>query len=197
MLTIEQAVVAAVERYVAAERAWGRRIWIARRSPWRDTSNPARVVFSYGLAIDDRETVDFAPYYSGGADDLVPEGFTDFGIFFAGSKDAFTISEPPPDGYERELPLFQTVTAEDGTQLRFVTRIDSPESEREWFARPDAYLVCDRVYGEDPVRVGDPEGECMCGAFSRDDDGRLVWSEADRIAFPRVYLPVTSPEATL
>ena len=193
MLTIERAVVAAVERYAAAERAWGRQIWITRREPWKDTSDPQRVVFSYWLAIDDQETVEFAPYYNGSADDLVPEGFAAFGMFFAGGKDTFTIPKPPPDGRERELPVFPTLTAQDGTQLRFVTRIDSPESEREWLARPDAYLVCDRACGEEPVQVGDPESACDCGALSRDDDGRLIWSEEERVEFPRVYLPAPSP----
>jgi hypothetical protein len=195
MLTIEQAVMAAVERYVAAERAWGRRVWIARCEPWKDTSDPQRAVFHYVLAIDDMEAVEFAPYYSGSADDLVPEGFDDFCMYFAGGKDTFTITAPPPDGHEPEPYVYETLTAPDGTQLRFVTRIDSPESEREWFARPDAYVMCDRAVGEDPVRVGDPEGECVCGAFSHDDHGHLVWSEKDRWEFPRVYLPITSPEA--
>lgn len=196
MLSVEQAVVAAVERHVAAERAWGARIWIARREPWMTASDPQRVVFHYGLAVDDEETVEFAPYYSGSADDLVPEGFSGFGLFLAGGKDAFTITQPPPEGHEPELRVYQTVTAQDGTELRFVTRIDSPESEREWLARPDAYIVCDRSYDEDPVRVGDPEARCVCGLFDRDDDGRLVWSAEERVEFPRVYLPVTSPEAT-
>ncbi|WP_034260601.1 hypothetical protein [Actinospica robiniae] len=89
------------------------------------------------------------------------------------------------------------VTAPDGTPLRFVTRIDSLESEREWLSRPDVYVICDREAGAEPVRVGDPEGRCDCGLFDRDDDGRLVWREEDRTPFPRVYLPVELPEAEL
>ncbi|WP_034260599.1 hypothetical protein [Actinospica robiniae] len=105
MMTVEQAVVAAVERDVAANRAWGRRTWIARCEPWMDTTRSDRVVFSYWWAEDDEPTVDFAPFYDGDADDLLPEGFVDFGVYINGGKDSFTVVEPPPAGNVPDVPV--------------------------------------------------------------------------------------------
>lgn len=76
--------------------------------------------------------------------------------------------------------------------LRLAARIDSPEEARVWLARPDAHIRCDGcvTFDEDAetVLVGDPDRECGCGAFVRDDDGALVWAESEQFSYPRVYL---------
>ncbi|WP_159011791.1 hypothetical protein [Streptomyces sp. NRRL F-5123] len=180
-----EAVEAFVAREVAALRALGCQVWVSRCA-WTDAYDGSRAVFRYWLALDDEQGEWFEPYYNGPADDQLPVGYDDFGLFYQGGK-----SEPPSvhmSNHVGHLP--EVVEARDETPLRFVARIDSPQAARAWLSRPDAYVRCDecRSFPSIPVLVGDPEQECECGAFERDDDGRLTWEEKYAYTFPAVYL---------
>jgi hypothetical protein len=188
MVTIPVAVEAFVQREVASMRAWGHQV-LVRRCPQLDSTDYGRVSFGYWLAIDDQPGCGFEPQYRGSVDELVSERYDEFRLFIAGSK----TEEFPSDSGERsegtEPPPPVPLTAEDGSTLRFVARIDSPEAARAWFSRPDAYLRCDECgWGGETVPVGDPERECDCGAFVRNDDGELVWEESHHFQYPTVYL---------
>lgn len=195
MVTVAEAAEALARLEVAAQRATGHRVWV-HRSQEEDVRRDRRPSFSYLLAADDEE-YEFALRYDGQPEDLVPEGFEDFTVFIGGGKDDYLPSQflasaesrsPAP----REVRPGPPRTAQDGTPLRFVTRLDSPQAASEWLSRPDAYVRCGQCGSLPPdtgvVRVGDPEQECDCGEFARDEDGRLRWSEPHQFPFPAVYL---------
>jgi hypothetical protein len=167
-------------------------VWV-HQNPEEDVHQQGRHSFGYLLAADDHE-YSLGLRYDGQMEDLVPAGFEDFTLFVDGGKaDCFpsvlmaeATSPSPPD-----VPPGPPTTAPDGTKLKFVTRIDSPQAAGEWLSRPDAYVRCGEcgwLPDTGVVWVGDPEQECDCGEFARDEDGRLQWSEPHRFPFPAVYL---------
>jgi hypothetical protein len=192
MVTVAGAAEAFVQREVAALRALGYRVWL-HHDPEDEVHQEGRPSFGYLLAADDHE-YRLELMYDGQLEDLVPEGFEDYTLFVGGGKAHYLPSElmagaasPARPGVRPGPPT----TARDGTPLRFVTRIDSPQAANEWLSRPDPYVRCGEcgwLPDTGVVRVGDPEQECGCGEFARDDDGRLRWGEPHRFPFPAVYL---------
>ena len=188
LVTISAAAEAFVRREVACMRTWGHTVWV-RRCPQMDSGRDGRVSFGYWLAVDDQLGCAFEPAHRGSVEDLVPEGFEDFTLYVGGNdvEEFPSDAGEPPEGAIAPLP--GQITAEDGTTLRFVTRIDSPEAARAWLSRPEAYLRCDEcAFGNETVLVGDWEQECNCGALVRNGDGALEWDEQHRFTFPTVYL---------
>lgn len=188
LVTVSTAAEAFVQREVAYLRAWGHAVWV-RRCLQMDSTQDGKVSFGYFLALDDQPGCAFEPDYRGSIEDLVPEGFDDFRLYIGGND----VEEFPSDGgeppEEPASPLPAPMTAQDGTTLRFVTRIDSTEAARTWLSRPEAYLRCDEcALNNETVLVGDPEQECDCGALARNEDGALEWGEPYRFTFPTVYL---------
>jgi hypothetical protein len=164
-------------------------VWL-RRCPHMDSSAYGKLSFGYWLAVDDRLGCAFEPSYSGNIEDLVPEGFDDFELFIGGDDvvDFPSDAGEPPAGAAPPAAA-APITAEDGTELRFAVRLDSPQSAREWLSRPDAYVRCDECgSGDETVPAGDPERECDCGAFARNEEGELEWDESHQFTFPTVYL---------
>lgn len=191
-MTVPAAADARVQREAAELRAIGYRVWV-HQDPEEDVHQEGRHSFGYLLAADDHE-YRLGLRYDGQLEDLVTAGFEDFTLFVDGGKAdclpselmAAATSAAPPDVHPGP-----PVTAPDGTPLRFVTRIDSPQAASEWLSRPDAYVRCGEcgwLPDTGMVWVGDPERECDCGEFARDEDGRLQWSEPHRFPFPAVYL---------
>jgi hypothetical protein len=133
MVTVEQAVEDLVRREVALAQAWGQRVWI-RRCPQADHQKEGRYSFDYLMALDDQRTVSYALMYRGRIDDLAPKGCEDFTLYFDGGKED-DLGMEPPAGMEPVVRPEQTFYAQDGTLLKFVTRIDSPE------ALPAVYLA--------------------------------------------------------
>jgi hypothetical protein len=194
---IVQTVAQAVERIKAQEAVWaerrGQRLWL--RSLPMEYPSEIDNTFSYLIALDEQPSCMFGLRYRGRLDDLVPDDFTDFTVYVDGGKydDVFGedfFGEVPVAEAEPSSAPTQDVRAEDGTLLKYVTRIDTPEAAAEWFARPDVYVRCDSCFGIDNpvVRVGDPDGECSGQHFSHDDEGRLEWDEEFWHTFPAVYL---------
>lgn len=185
VVSVAEAVEAFVAREAAALRALGCQVWVSR-CPWGDSHDGARARFTYWMALDDEQGEWFEPFHDGPADDRLPVGYGDFGLFYAGGK-----SDLPSlrmSSHVGHLP--EVVEARDETPLRFVARIDSPQAARAWLSRADAYVRCDecRSFPSTAVLVGDPEQECECGAFARDEDGALTWGEKHAYTFPAVYL---------
>jgi hypothetical protein len=182
--TVTEAADALVQREAAALRAIGYRVWL-HRDPEEDFRQEGRHSFAYLLAADDYE-YRLGLRYDGQPEDLVPAGFEDFTLFVDGGKAdclpselmAAATSPAPP-----EVRPGPPAMAPDGTELRFVTRIDSAQAASEWLSRPDAYVRCGEcgwLPDTGVVRVGDQEQECDCGEFARGEDGRLEWSEPHR-----------------
>lgn len=163
-------------------------MWL-HHAPEEEVRRDMRPSFGYLLAADDYEyRLDLR--YDGHLEELVSEGFEGFTLFVGGGKAEYLPSElmaaaasPAPPGVRPGPPA----TAQDGTPLRFVTRIASPRAATEWLSRPDAYVRCGEcgwLPDTGVVRLGDPEQECDCGEFARGDDSRLRWREPTALSLP-------------
>ncbi|SEG81900.1 hypothetical protein SAMN05216223_11339 [Actinacidiphila yanglinensis] len=179
MISVAEAAHAYLLDAVALAESDGSRVWWAPWGPQPSGDDEGDHVYSYFMVLDDgARGIEFALRYEGRPNDLVPEGFWDFTLFLEGGKGHLSdlLSPVPPS--ERAA---EPERAEDGRPLRLVRWLVAQAGETiDPSATGGTHLRC---YEDGAlVAVDNPEQECPCGEFNRDDDGRLFPVEGPAVS---------------